>query len=110
MCRLYGLRSHEPTKVEHALVQARNALLAQSRCDLGGEAHPDGWGIGVYNNGVPEIERGTTAAFEDAHFNATAERVCAPYLRSRVWATVGSVPVAGSVAVDPLPRMGGLPT
>lgn len=91
MCRLYGFRGNEPTKVECALVHAQNALLAQSRRDrTKGETHPDGWGIGVYEGGVPEIERRATAAYEDLHFSVTAERVFARTVVAHVrQATVG---------------------
>lgn len=34
MCRLYGFRANEATKVECALVLAQNSLLAQSRADM----------------------------------------------------------------------------
>ena len=49
MCRLYGFLANEPTKVECTLVHAQNALLMQSRSDLRGVSHPDGWGIGFYH-------------------------------------------------------------
>ena len=62
MCRLYGFRGNEPTKVECSLVYAQNALLAQSTGDERGEAHLDGWGIAVYEDGWPEVERRDTAA------------------------------------------------
>ncbi len=94
MCRLYGFRSNEPTKVECGLVLAQNALLAQSRLDAKGEAHPDGWGIGVYDDGNPRLERRATAAFEDLHFSTTAERVFASTVIAHVrQATIGSLTV-----------------
>ncbi len=55
MCRIYGFRSNEPTKVECTLVHAQNALLAQSRSDHVGKSHPHGWGIGLYENGAPTL-------------------------------------------------------
>ncbi|MCA9217218.1 MAG: class II glutamine amidotransferase [Planctomycetales bacterium] len=75
MCRLYAFRSNEPTKVECSLVHAQNALLAQSRSDSIGRRHADGWGIVCYKDGEPTVNRRANAAFEDAHFNETAERV-----------------------------------
>ncbi len=91
MCRLYGFRANEPTKVECALVLAQNSLLAQSREDLGGRAHPDGWGIAYYENGAPHVERRATAAFEDLRFSVTAERVFARAVVAHVRkATVGA--------------------
>ena len=77
MCRLYGFRANEPTKVECTLVHAQNALLIQSRSDLRGISHADGWGIAFYANGLPQVERSHTAAYSDLHFSATAERVSA---------------------------------
>ncbi len=77
MCRLYGFRASEPTKVECSLVLAQNALLSQSREDLRGEKHPDGWGIAVYEDGVPKVEKRDTAAFSDVHFSVAAARAYA---------------------------------
>lgn len=90
MCRLYGFRANEPTKVECTLVHAQNALLIQSRTDTRGVSHADGWGIGYYDNGTPHVERRTTAAYRDLHFSATAERVYARTVIAHVRrATVG---------------------
>jgi glutamine amidotransferase len=69
MCRHYAFRANEPTKVECTLVRAQNALLAQS------PAHPDGWGISVYHDTYPEVERRATSAYEDLAFAATAARL-----------------------------------
>lgn len=77
MCRLYGFRANEPTKVECTLVLAQNALLVQSRADLRGKTHADGWGIATYENSVPHVERRETAAFETLHFGTAAERLFA---------------------------------
>ncbi len=90
MCRIYGFRSNEPTKVECTLVHAQNALLAQSRSDHVGKSHPHGWGIGLYENGAPQIERRPVPAFDDLHFSVTAERVFARTVVAHVRkATVG---------------------
>lgn len=90
MCRFYGFRASEPTKVECTLVHAQNALLIQSRADQRGEQHPDGWGVGFYHEEVPEVERSASPAYEDLHFNATAERVYARTVLAHVrQATVG---------------------
>jgi glutamine amidotransferase len=91
MCRLYGFRANEPTKVECTLAYAQNALLSQSRADLRGKSHPDGWGIGYYQDGDPAIERRATAAWEDLHFSVTAERMFAQTVIAHVRkATVGA--------------------
>jgi glutamine amidotransferase len=90
MCRLYGLRANEPTKVECSLVYAQNALMMQSRADLGGSSHSDGWGIGFYENSLPTIERRELAAYRDLFFSATAERVYSKTVVAHVRnATVG---------------------
>lgn len=90
MCRLYGFRATEPTKVECSLVLAQNALLHQSESDLRGVAHPDGWGIAVYEDGLPAVERRATAAFRDLHFSRTAERTFARTVVAHIrQATVG---------------------
>ncbi len=91
MCRLYGFRSNEETKVECTLVHAQNALMLQSRCDSLGRAHADGWGIGWYDeHGLPVLERHATAAFEGLHFSETAERVYSETVVAHVrLATVG---------------------
>ena len=90
MCRLYGFRTNELTKVECTLVHAQNALLIQSRSDLRGVSHADGWGIAYYADGNPEIERRGRAAYRDIHFSATAERIYAKTVLAHIRrATVG---------------------
>jgi glutamine amidotransferase len=97
MCRLYGFRANEPTKVECTLAYAQNALLSQSRADLRGKSHPDGWGIGFYEDSEPAIERRATAAYEDLHFSATAERMFAQTVVAHVRkATVGAADLANT--------------
>ena len=90
MCRLYGFRAIESTKVGCTLVHAQNALLTQSRIDRRGETHADGWGVAFYDDTVPRIERRATAAFDDVHFSTAAERVYARTVVAHVrQATVG---------------------
>lgn len=90
MCRLYGFKANEPTKVECSLVYAQNALLTQSIADRRGEAHPDGWGISCYENHAPILERRDTAAHENDHFSRAAERAYAATVIAHVRkATVG---------------------
>ena len=99
MCRLYGFRANEPTKVECTLVYAQNALLTQSRADLRGTSHPDGWGIAYYDDGGPQVERRDTAAYADLHFSVTAERM---YART-VLAHVRRATIGGATAVNTHP-------
>ena len=90
MCRLYGFRANEPTKVECTLVHAQNALLVQSRSDLRGVSHTDGWGIACYSGAQPQVERRDAAAYDDVHFSETAERIYAHTVIAHVRrATVG---------------------
>lgn len=92
MCRLYGFRANEPTKVECTLVHAQNALLIQSRADRRGVAHADGWGIACYENGAPVVERRSLAAHDDITFSETAERIYAKTVVAHVRrATVGAI-------------------
>ena len=68
MCRLYAMRSNEPTRVECSLVNAQNALMRQSRGDREGLVHGHGWGVADYRDGLPLIEKQTWAAFHGEHF------------------------------------------
>lgn len=97
MCRLYGLRANEPTKVECTLVHAQNALMLQSQRDLRGASHTDGWGLAFYHNAHPDVERRATAASEDLHFSTTAERIYTETVVAHVrLATVGRPSVVNS--------------
>jgi len=97
MCRLYGFRATELTKVECTLVYAQNALMRQSESDLRGETHTDGWGICCYDNRHPQLERRALAAHQDAHFSLTAERIYARTVIAHVRAaTVGEHSLANT--------------
>lgn len=90
MCRLYGFLANEDTKVECTLVYAQNALLQQSREDLTGHSHTDGWGICCYQDGIPTCERRPTAAHQDVWFGTTAQRIYSKAVLAHVRrATVG---------------------
>ncbi len=90
MCRLYAMHANEPTRVECGLVRSQNALMAQSRSDATGVMHGHGWGVADYNDGLPEIEKQTWAAFHGEHFSRTASRVYAKTVVAHVRrATVG---------------------
>ncbi|UCE32365.1 MAG: class II glutamine amidotransferase, partial [Burkholderiales bacterium] len=75
MCRLYGFRATEPTKVECTLVHAQNALMVQSRGDLAGLEHGHGWGVATYEDHEPQVERQAWAAYHGEHFQRAAARV-----------------------------------
>lgn len=90
MCRLYGFRSNEPTKVECTLVHAQNALMVQSRADLAGYSHANGWGLATYENKVPHLNRQAWAAYHGEHFQRAAARVFSHQVLAHVRrATVG---------------------
>ncbi len=97
MCRLYGFRANQRTKVECSLVHAQNALLIQSRSDEIGRAHPDGWGIAYFEEGRPHVEKRATAAYQCLHFSNTAERVYSTTVLSHVrLATIGTADLLNS--------------
>jgi glutamine amidotransferase len=90
MCRLYGFRGTEPTRLDCSLVRAQNALVAQSRKDRRGLSNADGWGIGSYEDGRAVIHKCDAAAFEDRHFGETAGTVNSPTVLAHARkATVG---------------------
>jgi glutamine amidotransferase len=75
MCRLYGLRATEPTRIECSLVKAQNALMAQSRRDREGLSHAHGWGVAEHPDGLPFVEKQAWAAYDGEHFEKTAARI-----------------------------------
>ena len=97
MCRYYGLRANMPTRVDWHLVRAPNSLLAQSRRDLSGFEHADGWGIAAYDEAGLRVRRRASAAHDGHHFCAAAERVEATTVLAHVRrATVGRVGLANT--------------
>jgi predicted glutamine amidotransferase len=100
VCRFYALRASAPTTVRCCLVEAPNSLLTQSRQDLHGFEHADGWGIAGHGGaglGVPReagwtVERHADPAHGGVRFRAAAERICATTVLAHVRrATVGKV-------------------
>ena len=90
MCRLYGFRATEPTRVECSLVEAQNALLLQSDRDLRGVRNGDGWGLASWRAGVPDVERRARAAYSDLSFAGSAATTASRTIVSHVRkATVG---------------------
>lgn len=90
MCRLYGFHANEPTKVECTLVHAQNALMVQSREDLAGHEHAQGWGIATYEDHRPHVERQAWAAYRGEHFRRAAARIFSRQVLAHVRrATVG---------------------
>lgn len=98
MCRLYGFRANEATKVECTLVHAQNALMVQSREDLKGYSHAHGWGMATYDRDpIPHIERQAWAAYHGEHFRAAAARIHSHAVLAHVRrATVGEPSLANT--------------
>ncbi len=91
MCRLYGFRANEATKVECTLVYAQNALMVQSREDLAGTSHVNGWGVATYNGQTPHVERQAWAAYHGENFRQAAARIFAHQVLAHVRrATIGA--------------------
>jgi glutamine amidotransferase len=92
VCRYYALRANLPTRVDWHLVQAPNSLLAQSRRDLSGFEHADGWGIAAYDGDQVRVRRRASAAHDGHYFRAAAARVEATTVLAHVRrATVGRI-------------------
>lgn len=97
MCRYYGLRANMPTRVDWHLVRAPNSLLVQSRRDLSGFEHADGWGIAAYDGDALQVQRRASAAHDGHYFCEAAERVAATTVLAHVRrATVGRVGLANT--------------
>lgn len=97
MCRLYGFRATEPTKVECTLVHAQNALMVQSEADRSGKSHANGWGVATFEDGEPHIERQAWAAYHGEHFRRAAARIYSKQVMAHVRrATVGTPSLANT--------------
>jgi glutamine amidotransferase len=94
MCRLFALRANHPTHVRHSLDIGPHSLRRQSGCDLRGECHESGWGIGYYTNGRPECLRSVEPAAADVRYEALANTIRATTILAHVRnASVGGVAV-----------------
>ena len=71
MCRLFGSRTRSPSGASHELFHGANALRVQSR------EHPDGWGLGWYEDGTPRVVRSLTPAHGDQDFEKLSQFVTA---------------------------------
>jgi len=86
MCRLFGCRSREASGVSHELFHGANALRVQSR------EHPDGWGLGWYENLSPRVVRSLTPAHGDTDFEKLSQYVHAATVLAHVRkASIGRV-------------------
>lgn len=92
MCRLFAVRADRPVRVERPLVSAPHALRKQSCCDLRGECHDSGWGVGHFAGGRPVVVRSPHPARSDPRYAETAAAVESPTVIGHVrQASVGSV-------------------
>ncbi|MFY9989925.1 MAG: class II glutamine amidotransferase [Rhodoplanes sp.] len=92
MCRLYGFRATELTKIECTLLHAQNALIVQSWKDRSGTSHLHGWGLAAYQNQRLHIERQAQAAIEAEGFRRAASRAYSNTVLAHVRrATVGRI-------------------
>jgi predicted glutamine amidotransferase len=97
VCRYYAIRANAPIRVAWHLVGAPNSLLAQSRRDLSGFEHADGWGIAAYDGDRVQVQRRAAAAHDGHHFCAAAEGIEATTVLAHVRrATVGRVGLANT--------------
>src|SRR4051812_16404012 len=86
MCRLFGSRTRATSAVSHELFHGANALRVQSK------EHPDGWGLGWYENGAPRVVRSLTPAHGDREFETLSHFVNAQTVLAHVRkASVGRV-------------------
>lgn len=73
-------------------MHAQNALMVQSRTDLAGKSHANGWGVATYEDHLPHIERQAWAAYHGEHFREAAARIFSRHVLAHVRrATVGPV-------------------
>lgn len=97
MCRLYAFTATEPTKVECTLVHAQNALMSQSRRDLSGGQHTNGWGIVTFETGKPHLEKQSWAAYHGEHFKRAAAKIYSRTVLAHIRkATVGKSVLANT--------------
>lgn len=72
MCRLYGLQASHPTRPACDLLDAQNALIAQSREDERGLSNPHGWGLGLVSDDGVQCFRQVQPASKSEDFRAQA--------------------------------------
>jgi len=92
MCRLYGLISSHPRKVECDLIQSQHSLLHQSEHDVSGEQNSQGWGLENFEKNHANVVKQPQAAFESDEFRWEAAKIHSKQVISHVRrATVGNV-------------------
>jgi len=97
MCRFYAHHANRPTPAAGQLLHCETSLRAQSRRDLRGESHVDGWGIGYYDGDLPRVVRRAASAVDCNEYRAAAEAIRAATFMAHVrQASVGELSTANT--------------
>lgn len=91
MCRLYALQATHPTRAACELLDAQNALLAQSQKDTRGLSNPHGWGMASLTGGTARCVRQVDPASESNRYREQSLRLEGTTLLAHIRrATVGT--------------------
>ena len=92
VCRLFGMHGGERrVRATFWLLDAPGSLVVQSR------GQPDGFGIGTFDDGRPDIDKGPIAAHQDALFAREAREECSrTYVAHLRFASTGPVTLGNS--------------
>lgn len=87
MCRLFGMHGGKRrVRASFWLLDAPGSLTVQSR------GQPDGFGIGTFDDGQPEVDKGPIAAYRDELFAREAREECSrTYVAHLRFASTGPV-------------------
>lgn len=91
MCRLYALQATHPTRAACELLDAQNALLAQSQRDTRGLSNPHGWGMASLTDQTARCVRQVEPANESERYREQSLRLEGTTLLAHIRrATVGT--------------------
>jgi glutamine amidotransferase len=92
MCRLFGFKGKEPTKLSFFLVDAPNSLAKQSIMDSRNISNSQGWGVGFYQNRKAFIQKRASSAYFDFNFKFLTDFVETDTMIAHIRdATVGDI-------------------
>lgn len=78
-------------------MHAQNALMVQSREDLRGGSHTNGWGVATYEDHLPRVDRQAWAAYHGEHFKRAAAKIFSCQVLAHVRrATVGEPKISNT--------------